>query len=111
MRRAAAAAAALRGGRASVASWSVMGTSLTVNAVSESDRSTPESFTCPAAFLHSSANPDGYTLVTDLLIGVASDNCTKSNSETIEIDIMMIAESRNITRTELQDMLTQAQDL
>ncbi|GAH51558.1 unnamed protein product, partial [marine sediment metagenome] len=45
------------------------------------------------------------------LIGVASENCTKYNSETIEIDIMMIAESRKITKTELQDMLTQAQDL
>jgi len=56
-------------------------------------------------------HPDGYTLVTDLLIGVASENCTKYNSETIEIDIMMIAESRKITKTELQDMLTQAQDL
>lgn len=56
-------------------------------------------------------HPDGYTLVTDLLIGVASDNCTKYISETIEIDIMMIAESRKITKTELQDMLTQAQDL
>lgn len=56
-------------------------------------------------------HPDGYTLVTDLLIGVAAENCTKYNSATIEIDIMMIAESRKITKTELQDMLTQAQDL
>jgi hypothetical protein len=56
-------------------------------------------------------HPDGYTLVTDLLIGVATDNCTKYNSETIELDIMMIAEPRKITKTELQDMLTQAQDL
>jgi len=56
-------------------------------------------------------HPDGYTLVTDLLIGVATDSCTKYNSETIEIDIMMIAEPRKITKTELQDMLTQAQDL
>jgi len=56
-------------------------------------------------------HPDGYTLVTDLLIGVASDNCTKYNGETIEVDVMMIAEPRKITKTELQDMLTQAQDL
>lgn len=56
-------------------------------------------------------HPDGYTLVTDLLIGVAADNCTKLQSQTIEIDIMMVAESRKITKTELQDMLTQAQDL
>ena len=56
-------------------------------------------------------HPDGYTLVTDLLIGVATDNCTRYNSQTIEIDIMMIAESRKITKVELQDMLTQAQDL
>lgn len=56
-------------------------------------------------------HPDGYTLVTDLLIGVAAENCTKYNSETIEVDVMMIAEPRKITKTELQDMLTQAQDL
>jgi len=56
-------------------------------------------------------HPDGYTLVTDLLIGVAADNCTKYSNQTIEIDIMMVAESRKITKAELQDMLTQAQDL
>ena len=56
-------------------------------------------------------HPDGYTLVTDLLIGVAADACTQFASETLEIDIMMIAEPRKITKTELQDMLTQAQDL
>jgi len=56
-------------------------------------------------------HPDGYTLVTDLLIGVAASNCVKYAGTTIEIDIMMIAEPRKITKTELQDMLTQAQDL
>ncbi len=56
-------------------------------------------------------HPDGYTLVTDLLIGVATSNCNKYANDTIEIDIMMIAEPRKITKTELQDMLTQAQDL
>jgi len=38
-------------------------------------------------------------------------NCGKYAGNTIEIDIMMIAEPRKITKTELQDMLTQAQDL
>jgi len=56
-------------------------------------------------------HPEGYTVVTDLLIGVAASNCTKYNSETIEIDIMMIAEPKKVTKDDLERMLAQATDL
>ena len=56
-------------------------------------------------------HPEGYTVVTDLLIGVAASNCTKYPSETIEIDIMMIAEPKKVTKDDLERMLAQATDL
>ena len=56
-------------------------------------------------------HPEGYTVVTDLLIGVAASNCTKYQEETIEIDIMMIAEPKKVTKDDLERMLAQATDL
>jgi len=56
-------------------------------------------------------HPDGYTLVTDLLIGIAASNCTKYNNETVEIDIMMIAEPRKVSKDDLERMVAQANDL
>jgi len=56
-------------------------------------------------------HPDGYTLVTDLLIGIAADNCNKYKSETVEIDIMMIAEPRKVSKDDLERMVAQANDL
>lgn len=56
-------------------------------------------------------HPDGYTVVTDILIGVAAENCTRIGEETLEIDIMLIAEPITVTQKELNEMLVQAQDL
>lgn len=56
-------------------------------------------------------HPEGYTVVTDLLIGVAADNATKYDGQTIEIDIMMIAEPKKVTKDDLERMLAQATDL
>ena len=56
-------------------------------------------------------HPEGYTVVTDLLIGVAANNCDKYSTETIEIDIMMIAEPKKVTKDDLERMLAQATDL
>ena len=56
-------------------------------------------------------HPDGYTVITDLLIGVAAENCDKYKSETIEIDIMIIAEPRKVSKADLERMLAQATDL
>ena len=56
-------------------------------------------------------HPDGYTVITDLLIGVACDSMTKYKSETIELDIMMIAEPKKVSKADLERMLAQATDL
>lgn len=58
-------------------------------------------------------HPEGYDIVTDLLIGVVADNCTNSRlaDATLEIDVMIIAEPKKITSKDLTQMLTQAQDL
>lgn len=56
-------------------------------------------------------HPDGYTVVTDILIGVAADNCVAYADTTLEVDIMLIAEPITVTQKELNEMLVQAQDL
>lgn len=56
-------------------------------------------------------HPDGYTVITDLLIGVACENMIKYRNETIELDIMMVAEPRKVTKDDLERMLAQATDL
>ena len=56
-------------------------------------------------------HPDGYTVVTDLLIGIAADNCTLYRSEPVEIDVMIIAEPKKVTKDDLEKMLAQATDL
>ena len=58
-------------------------------------------------------HPDGYDIVTDLLIGVFANNLQNSRlvSATLELDVMIIAEPKKITQKDLTQMLTQAQDL
>lgn len=58
-------------------------------------------------------HPEGYDVVTDLLIGIALDGCTNVAlaSLTCELDVMLIAEPKKITQKDLTQMLTQAQDL
>ena len=58
-------------------------------------------------------HPEGYDVVTDLLIGVAADNLGAFDltDSTVEIDVMLIAEPKKITQKDLTQMLTQAQDL
>lgn len=58
-------------------------------------------------------HPEGYDVVTDLLIGIALDGCTAPTlaSTTCELDVMLIAEPKKITQKDLTQMLTQAQDL
>lgn len=56
-------------------------------------------------------HPDGYTVVTDILIGVAANNCATYADTTLEVDIMLIAEPITVTQKELNEMLVQAQDL
>jgi len=58
-------------------------------------------------------HPEGYDVVTDLLIGISLDACTNTQlaSKTAELDVMLIAEPKKITQKDLTQMLTQAQDL
>jgi len=56
-------------------------------------------------------HPDGYTVVTDLLIGVCAESANLYASKRLELDIMLIAEEVKVTKDELNEMLIQAQDL
>jgi hypothetical protein len=56
-------------------------------------------------------HPDGFPVVTDLLIGVAAENCSKYNNDVLELDIMIVAEPVKLTKDDMELMLTQATDL
>ena len=58
-------------------------------------------------------HPEGYDVVTDLLIGVFANNLQNARlaDVTLELDVMIIAEPKKITQKDLTQMLTQAQDL
>ena len=56
-------------------------------------------------------HPEGYTVVSDLLIGVAADGWDIDATDTLEIDIMLIAEPIKISTERMNEILSQAQDL
>lgn len=58
-------------------------------------------------------HPEGYDVVTDLLIGVYATNLQNSLlvDNTLELDVMIICEPKKITNKDLTQMLSQAQDL
>jgi hypothetical protein len=56
-------------------------------------------------------HPDGYNVVSDLLIGVAGNDLTRFTSTTLEIDIMVIGEPIKLNEADMTEMLTQGQDL
>lgn len=56
-------------------------------------------------------HPEGYTVVSDVLIGICASNAKQYADTTLECDIMIIAEPIKITKADLNDMLTQASDL
>ena len=58
-------------------------------------------------------HPEGYDVVTDLLIGIALTGCNHPilADSTAEIDVMIIAEKKKITSKDLTQMLSQAQDV
>jgi len=58
-------------------------------------------------------HPDGFLVVSDLLVGIAADNCLVglTAGTIMEVDVLMIAEPTKITAGRLDEMLAQAQDL
>jgi hypothetical protein len=55
-------------------------------------------------------HPEGYHIVSDLLVGVACANID-SLGTTLEIDVMVIGEPVKLTEADMTEMLTQQQDL
>jgi len=56
-------------------------------------------------------HPRGFPVVTDVLIGVAASGCALLADDTVELDIMVIAEPVKLTKDDMEAMLTQATDL
>ncbi|GAG98255.1 unnamed protein product, partial [marine sediment metagenome] len=51
-----------------------------------------------------------FPVVTDLLIGVATDTWQAELSQTLELDVMLIASPITINQKQLTEMLVQGQD-
>ena len=56
-------------------------------------------------------HPDGFTVVSDLLIGLAGDSLGEYADSTVELDVMIIASPITVTTSRMNEILTQAQDL
>ncbi len=56
-------------------------------------------------------HPEGYVVVSDVLIGIAANNVLRYAEDTLECDVMLIAEPVKVTKDELKEMLAQATDL
>lgn len=56
-------------------------------------------------------HPEGYIVVSDVLVGVSSREAVAYADSTLELDIMLIAEPVKVTKDELKEMLAQATDL
>ena len=56
-------------------------------------------------------HPDGFTVVSDLLIGLAGDGLEVYADDTVELDVMIIASPITVTTSRMNEILTQAQDL
>ncbi|GAG94553.1 unnamed protein product, partial [marine sediment metagenome] len=56
-------------------------------------------------------HPDGYNVVSDLLIGIGASVVSSAVNQTLEIDIMIIGEPVKLNEADMTEMLTQGQDL
>jgi len=57
-------------------------------------------------------HPEGYTVVSDLLVGIAADNFFQyAAGDIVEIDILLIAEPIKVSTDRMNQILSQAQDL
>lgn len=56
-------------------------------------------------------HPSGYTVVSDLLVGVAAEGWLSEGDQTIELDVVLIAEPIKVTTERMNEILSQAQDL
>ncbi len=56
-------------------------------------------------------HPEGYVVVSDILVGIAANDAAAYADTTLELDVMLIAEPVKVTKDELKEMLAQATDL
>ena len=56
-------------------------------------------------------HPEGYVVVSDVLVGISANDASLYADSTLEVDIMLIAEPVKVTKDELKEMLAQATDL
>jgi hypothetical protein len=56
-------------------------------------------------------HPSGYTVVSDLLVGIAAEAWLSEADTTIELDVVLIAEPIKVTTERMNEILSQAQDL
>jgi len=56
-------------------------------------------------------HPSGYTVVSDLLVGIAAEKWASEFDKTIELDVVLIAEPVKVTTERMNEILSQAQDL
>jgi len=56
-------------------------------------------------------HPSGYVVVSDVLMGITAKGVKQYANDTLELDIMLIAEPVKVTKDELKEMLAQATDL
>lgn len=56
-------------------------------------------------------HPAGFTVVSDLLIGIAVDTWITEGEQTIELDVLLVADEITVTTERMNALLTQQQDL
>jgi len=56
-------------------------------------------------------HPEGYVVVSDVLVGISANDALAYEDATLELDVMLIAEPIKVTKDELKEMLAQATDL
>ncbi|GAI60963.1 unnamed protein product, partial [marine sediment metagenome] len=56
-------------------------------------------------------HPEGYIVVSDVLVGISAEQALSYAGTTLELDVMLIAEPVKVTKDELKEMLAQATDL
>jgi len=72
---------------------------------------TPNFITTERFYGPKDLHPEGFTVVSDLLIGVAADLWDNEKDATLELDIMLIAEPISVTTERMNELLAQGMDL
>ena len=56
-------------------------------------------------------HPEGFTIVSDLLIGIAFDTWVLKQGQTLELDVLIVADEVTVTTERMNALLSQQQDL